>query len=413
MDIYVVSRKTGSDFPLEVSEQETVGSLRSRIAALVVPDGDAGCVTLEIGVGMADTLPDTTPLSTLPLPLCTIVFDVHSAKPKPGRYMTGSTNSTAICREKGILAAGLVCEPQERSCVTLWTTRDAARLVHVETLSDMDTSSSSSVRSAASKNVSLRGHRGTVCVAFSSCGAFLFTGDNAGRLRRYRTESWVEGGECGAETKPERKLAAHGSAVTSVSCCGAFVVTTSYDKTARIWDKTTLRCVSRIDSDCYIFSQCFSHDGTTLTLGLADGTIQIYSTQTWARLSSFSILPSPGAVSAVALSPDGRYIAAGGDDCLTLYSISGVEQWVAYGEQVGKGGSGGDGGPVRAVSFNAEGTVLVHGGGRYAGYVRDVASGVVLQTFPVKSCVWSAQWSQCGTRVYLAGDGVEVVEVEV
>ena len=210
------------------------------------------------------------------------------------------------------------------------------------------------------------GHEGPVpSVAFRPGGSWLATGsgDRLARLWNVSTLS-KPGMQTGNLAAEPLELPGHGEDVTAVAFSpdGRWLATTSRDNTARLWDmpalpKSGLQVEAVVPEplvlrghEGWIWSAAFSPDGHWLATGSADTTV---------RLWDVAALPSPGqrvaepaqatwvlhghelAVTAVAFSPDGRWLAAGGEDkTIRVWDVSaapdtaeplvlrGHEEWV-------------------------------------------------------------------------------------
>ncbi len=145
----------------------------------------------------------------------------------------------------------------------------------------------------------LRGHaREVSCTAFSPDGTLLATGalDRTVRV-------WDAGnGDL---------LALHWGHDESVNALafspdGARIASGSEDATLRVWDAQAMDVVLRT----WVLSMALGADGATIVTGTWNGRVQ-----SWDAATGAPLLDLPGdvqAVLAVALSPDGRWIAAGG-----------------------------------------------------------------------------------------------------
>jgi WD40 repeat protein len=125
-----------------------------------------------------------------------------------------------------------------------------------------------------------------------------------------------------------------------------------------------------------------SPDGNWIASGGSDGTLRIWNMSSSSQRAMFDA--HPGNVSAVAISPDGNWIASGGSDgTLRIWNMSSSSQSIAL---------EGHSGPVTTVAISPdgnwlaagsiEGTVRIWGaiGGKPQAFMR--AEGAIL------SCVW-------------------------
>lgn len=110
----------------------------------------------------------------------------------------------------------------------------------------------------------------------------------------------------------------------SFSPCGNFVLTASYDCTARIWEAATGRPVSVMEGHTYaINSAAFNPEGTRAITGSNDGTARIWDVMTGQSLVLLE--GHRGAVRQAQISPDGLYVVTASLDATARIwdSISG------------------------------------------------------------------------------------------
>ncbi len=118
------------------------------------------------------------------------------------------------------------------------------------------------------------------------------------------------------DTATARLALRHRGTVSSVAWSpnGQFLVTTSEDRKARIWNTKTPALVHTLSGHAgAVFDAAFSPDGRLVASGSADRTVRVWDARTGACVKT---LTGPTAeVYSVAWSPDGRYLAASGNDC--------------------------------------------------------------------------------------------------
>jgi WD40 repeat protein len=192
-----------------------------------------------------------------------------------------------------------------------------------------------------------------------------------------------------------------------------------------------------------VFSLAFSPDGKVLLSGSRDGVVTTWNVADGSQRASYQVLKLD--VNALAISPDGRWVAAGGSDQANQIQIYNVERktvsspldlhdkgvtslafshnsnylvsasadhtikvWDmklgAVARSIAKGHVlDGASKPVNAVVFNPDGTLLASGGND--GFLRlwDAKSGQQKSAFPTVVAVDSISFSPDGARVAAAG----------
>jgi len=139
-------------------------------------------------------------------------------------------------------------------------------------------------------------------VAFSPDGKYVVSGswDNTARVWETAT-----GNEIARMT--------HDDKVSSVAFSpdGKFVVSGSWDNTARVWETATGNEIARMTQDRSVFSVAFSPDGKFVVSGGADNSVRVWETATGNEIARMTHGPE---VYSVAVSPDGKYVVSGGYD---------------------------------------------------------------------------------------------------
>jgi WD40 repeat protein len=193
----------------------------------------------------------------------------------------------------------------------------------------------------------LQGHTGAIASVACSPGGFTATGSIDQTIRL-----WT------ADGKPHETLTGHKSWVNSVAFLnGATLVSGSSDGTIKLWDVTSGKCTKTLDATkAEVRCVAVSRDGKRLAAGLRYGVTKIWDTSNWtetvieqnaddvwsvvfskdgqqivtaagqwnrptdlvfwdiASKKSVKTLRHTGEVMSLALSPDGKRLAAGGMD---------------------------------------------------------------------------------------------------
>jgi WD40 repeat protein len=92
---------------------------------------------------------------------------------------------------------------------------------------------------------------------------------------------------------------------------GKYVVSGSYDRTARVWEATTGKEIARMTHDGYLFSVAFSPDSKYVVSSSEDGTSRVWEAVTGQEVVRMT---HDGYLFSVAFSPDGKYVVSGSED---------------------------------------------------------------------------------------------------
>ncbi len=126
-----------------------------------------------------------------------------------------------------------------------------------------------------------------------------------------------------ATGKSRRRLEGHGDKQESICFTpdGNRLASASVDRTVRIWEVASGRCLATLQTGAKAFAVAFSPDGTRLVAGLADGSIVVWDAhrfQIIVRLRGHSWY-----VRALAFNPDGsRLVSASGDNTLRIWETT-------------------------------------------------------------------------------------------
>lgn len=177
---------------------------------------------------------------------------------------------------------------------------------------------------------------------------------------------------------------AAGDEILAVMCRQQRVATTSYDRTARIWNAATGQCEHVLEGHTgYVHSVAFAPDGQTLVTGSHDRTAKIWCSAT--SQCKRTMAAHHSYVKAVAFSPDGQCVATGSGDCSAMIwdAASGTaKSWIAnYGDHSYKVYSlQGHMSSLNSVSFAPDGLHLASGSEDRTVKVWDVVSGLCKTT---------------------------------
>jgi WD40 repeat protein len=254
------------------------------------------------------------------------------------------------------------------------------------------------------------------CVAFSLDGNTLVAGyDHSNGSAHETLRLWD------LTTKKAKPLAGHNATVMAlaVSPNGKTLATASYDRTLRIWELASGKClheltghtdavralafspdgqrVASAGSDLFIKtwniqdgtlqaswrghtdmirSLAFSPDGTMLISAANDRTIKIWSTKDGTLVRAIA---DESKVQSVVCSPDGSLLATGNENNrVELWQLSTGALWKSLPGHAGK---------VRSVAFSPDGRTLASGGEDKTVRLWNVVTGQELLVFPTEHFV--------------------------
>jgi len=150
-------------------------------------------------------------------------------------------------------------------------------------------------------------------------------------------------------------LKAHSAAVFAAvpSPDGRLLVTTSRDKTIKIWDMKTWRLLKTIAKQAHtVTCAAFSPDGKSFVTGCADRTARIWETSTGRELLTITIpsVTGHGMVISLCLSPDGKRLATTSwNDEVPIWDIRTGRQLLSLVGHIGR---------VDSCAFSPEGSLV-------------------------------------------------------
>jgi WD40 repeat protein len=203
-----------------------------------------------------------------------------------------------------------------------------------------------------------------------------------------------------ADGRPVREPVSHRGAVTALAFRpgdGRFLLTGSWDGTARLWEMPGGRDHGRVlPHGADVQAVAFSPDSRLALTGGFDGRPRLWDATTGQEL--YRLEGHTDRVHTVAFSPDGRLAATGGDDRT-------VRLWdAATGKP--RGCLMGHRGPVRVVTFNPEGDTLLSAGEDGTARLWHAATGEPLGVLPHGAVIgsWAAAFSPDGRTVVTGGN---------
>ena len=261
----------------------------------------------------------------------------------------------------------------------------------------------------------------TNAVAFSPDGRFVATGgdDELGFVRVWNVEAGKpEPIPAGFKGSAEDELK-DGILSIMFSRDGTKLLTSSYDKMARLWDVKTGRQVQIYKGHSwFVWSAAFSPDETQIVTASQDGSVVIWNTETATREKQF--LEHEGPVYSAAFAPDGKHVVSGGYDkkvlvwrpqdvpSLDLGKLAANAVKTEEGkdqlpeEDARKNAKDkvpvlaleGHGGPVRSVSFSTDGKLVLSGSHDNSVKIWDAELGKIGQIIdkPLKTLHGHGSW---------------------
>jgi WD40 repeat protein len=230
-------------------------------------------------------------------------------------------------------------------------------------------------------------------VAFSPDGKYILTGSRDKTARLWNWQENEENGKPNRQKKPRPVVfRGHKDVVNSVAFSpdGNYILTGSWDKTARLWALKGNKLQDFIGHEKSITSAVFSPDGQSILTGSWDKTIRRWDLNG----IKFQVLPAhQSSIIFAAYSPNGKYILTGlKDGTAHLSDLQGQALKVFRGHT----------GPVISAAFSPDGRSLLTGSADQTACLWSFP-GHKLQDFKGhKDCVTSVAFSPDGNSILTA-----------
>jgi WD40 repeat protein len=173
------------------------------------------------------------------------------------------------------------------------------------------------------------------------------------------------------------------------------IVTGSRDKTLKVWDVETGKCLAVLfGHESTVRAVAWSPDGKRILSGSRDKTLKIWNSITYKEIRHINA--SDEWIRAVAWSPDSKKIVSGGDDCTSKIWDANTGEFIQ--ELTGHTK------PVRSVAWSPDGTRLLSASDDKTLRIWNASTGKLIQKLAGhKNWVRGAMWSPDGAKIVSTG----------
>jgi WD40 repeat protein/tetratricopeptide (TPR) repeat protein len=171
---------------------------------------------------------------------------------------------------------------------------------------------------------------------------------------------------------------------------GARILTASWDRTARLWDRNSGKLITTLDHQGAVNTAKFSPDGAQILTASADKTAKLWDAASGKLIASFTHQDS---VSDAAFSPDGaRVLTASADKTARLWEASSGKLIVSFAHQAS----------VNAAAFSPDGTRILTASADKTARLWEAASARLIASFAHQGIVYYGVFSPDGARIVTA-----------
>lgn len=202
-----------------------------------------------------------------------------------------------------------------------------------------------------------------------------------------------------------KSLKGHTATLTAivVSSDGKFLITSSRDNTARIWDRESGQLLYKLEGHTKaVECATFTPDGKYAVTSSSDETVRIWNVSNGKEIKK--IESQQGGVNNVAVSPDGKFLlTAGENDTAAVWDLNSGDRLFVLSHPKETGRNFG----LNSAVFSSDGRLIATGSGDKTSIIWDAASGKHIKTLEHPDSVLNLAFSPDGKVLITAcRDGV-------